>query len=117
MTSMSLSSFEFNRSEAKQWAKAIFYCCLLSTFMMFAHATDATGIGDLDKQATAFQTGVRMFAKWGGILVIVVCGVVLASGKAEGQVAKLLFGAALGIGVIAAAWGWFNSNFSEGFAF
>lgn len=106
------------KEEAKQWAKAFFWVAvLLIGFMAIAHATDSTGITDLDSKATQFQSGVKSFAKWGGILMIVVGGVVLASGQAQGQTAKLLFGILLGVGCIMGAWSWFSDKFTYGFAF
>lgn len=101
----------------KQWLKAIFWVAVLMCFMLLAHATDSTGVADLDQKGTNFQNGIKAFAKWGGILFIVVGGVVLASGQAQGGVAKLIFGIVLGAGVIMGAWGWFSDNFSYGFAF
>jgi hypothetical protein len=58
-----------------------------------------------------------MFAKWGGILMIVIGGVVIGSGKAQGALANTIFGIVLAIGLIMGAWGWFSANFSQGFAF
>ena len=97
-------------------AKAI--CFIGSTFLLnHVFATDSTGVSQLDTQATAFQTAVRVFAKWGGILMIVIAGVMFGSGKAQGQSAHLLCGIVLAIGLIMGAWGWFANNFSYGFAF
>lgn len=101
-----------------QYGKAILIVALL--FLLFisrAHASDSTGISDLDTQATAFQQGVKVFAKWGGILLVVITGVVIGTGKAQGQVATFLAYAAIALGCILAAWGWFANSFSSGFAF
>lgn len=106
-----------HNEELKQWAKAFFWVALLMSVMMFAHAADSTGIKDLDSKATQFQSGVKSFAKWGGILMIVIGGVVLASGQAQGQTAKLLFGILLGVGCVLGAWSWFSDSFTQGFAF
>jgi hypothetical protein len=106
-----------NRALFIQWSKAVFYVMLLMAFMMVAHATDQTGISQLDDSASKFQKGVQVFAKWGGILMIVIAGVVFGSGQAQGQTAKLLFGIVLAVGCIMGAWGWFSANFSYGFAF
>lgn len=93
-------------------------CFLGSIFLLNnVFATDSTGVSQLDTQASAFQTGVRVFAKWGGILMIVIAGVIFGSGKAQGQSGHLLFGIVLAIGLIMGAWGWFSNNFSYGFAF
>jgi hypothetical protein len=86
-------------------------------FINTVFATDSTGISQLDTQATAFETGVRVFAKWGGIVMIVIAGVLFGSGKAQGQSGHLLFGIVLAIGLIMGAWGWFSDNFSYGFSF
>ena len=86
-------------------------------FLNNVFATDSTGVSQLDSQASAFQTGIRVFAKWGGILMIVIAGVIFGSGKAQGQSGHLLFGIVLAIGLIMGAWGWFSNNFSYGFAF
>lgn len=93
--------------------------CFISSMFLLNHvfATDSTGVSQLDTQATAFQTAIRVFAKWGGILMIVIAGVMFGSGKAQGQSAHLLFGIVLAIGLIMGAWGWFSNNFSYGFAF
>lgn len=93
--------------------------CFISSIFLLNHvfATDSTGVSQLDTQATAFQTAIRVFAKWGGILMIVIAGVMFGSGKAQGQSAHLLFGIVLAIGLIMGAWGWFSNNFSYGFAF
>lgn len=107
----------FSREEMLQWAKALLMVMLLMSLMMLAHATDSTGVTDLDNKATNFQNGIKAFAKWGGILMIVIGGVVLASGQAQGQTAKVIFGIVLGAGAIMGAWGWFSNNFSYGFAF
>lgn len=101
----------------KEWLKAFFWVALLMAFMVAAHATDSTGVADLDQKSTNFQNGVKTFAKWGGILAIVIGGVLLAKGDAQGQTAKVIFGIVLGAGVIMGAWGWFSDNFSYGFAF
>lgn len=93
-------------------------CFIGSIFLLNnVFATDSTGVSQLDTQATAFQTGVRVFAKWGGILMIVIAGVIFGSGKAQGQSGHLLFGIVLAIGLIMGAWGWFSNNFSYGFSF
>lgn len=106
-----------SREELLQWGKALLWVALLMSLMMLAHATDSTGVTDLDNKATNFQNGIKAFAKWGGILMIVIGGVVLASGQAQGQTAKVIFGIVLGAGAIMGAWGWFSNNFSYGFAF
>jgi|GEM_PF-2847267 len=106
------------RYELKQWLKAIALCALLMILMFgIAHATDSSGIQELDDQSTKFQNGVKVFAKWGGILMIVIGGVVIGSGKAQGALANTIFGIVLAIGLIMGAWGWFSANFSQGFAF
>ncbi len=99
-------------------SRAKYLCLISSTFLLNnVFATDSTGVAQLDTQATAFETGVRVFAKWGGILMIVIAGVIFGSGKAQGQSGHLLFGIVLAIGLIMGAWGWFSDNFSYGFAF
>lgn len=99
-------------NRAKTWAFIASIFVLNNVF-----ATDSTGVSQLDTQATAFQTGIRVFAKWGGILMIVIAGVLFGSGKAQGQTGHLLFGIVLAIGLIMGAWGWFSNNFSYGFSF
>mgnify|MGYP003418310636 FL=1 len=106
------------RYELKQWLKAIALCALLMILMFgVAHATDSSGITELDDQGSKFQNGIKMFAKWGGILMIVIGGVMIGSGKAQGALANTIFGIVLAIGLIMGAWGWFSANFSQGFAF
>lgn len=101
-----------------QYGKAILIVALLCLlFIGRAHASDSTGISDLDTQATAFQQGVKVFAKWGGILLVVITGVIIGTGKAQGQVANYLAYAAIALGCILAAWGWFANSFSSGFVF
>lgn len=114
--SLNLKNIAHNE-ELKQWAKAFFWVAVLMSFMMLAHAADSTGIKDLDSKSTQFQSGVKAFAKWGGILMIIIGGVVLASGKAQGQTATLLFQILLGVGCILGAWSWFSDSFTQGFAF
>lgn len=98
--------------------KAKLLCFMTSTFLLnHVFATDSTGVQQLDTQATVFQTAVRVFAKWGGIVMIVIAGIMFGSGKAQGQSAHLLFGIVLAIGLIMGAWGWFSANFTYGFAF
>lgn len=116
MNNLTLTN-KFNQEQLVQWAKAILFVGILMCLMSLAYATDSTGVADLDKQATAFQSGIKTFAKWGGICMIVVTGVIFGSGKAQGQTAQLLTGVVLAIGLIMGAWGWFSSNFSYGFAF
>jgi hypothetical protein len=102
----------------QQYLKTAFFITLLFLcFIASAHATDSTGISDLDTQATAFQSGVKVFAKWGGILAMAVTGALIGFGKAQGQVATYICWALLGIGFIGAGWGWFGNSFSQGFAF
>lgn len=117
--SISSAHAVFNNRDVviKQWLKAIFWVAVIMAFMMVAHATDSTGVADLDQKGTNLQNGIKAFAKWGGILAIVIGGVLLAKGDGQGQTAKIIFGLVLGAGVIVAAWGWFSDNFSYGFAF
>jgi magnesium-transporting ATPase (P-type) len=111
----------YNKEDHQYWLKVMMRAFLLLLILMMftalAHATDSTGVSQLDTQATVFQKGVQMFAKWGGILAIVVGGFMLGSGKAQGQTAQVLFGLVAAIGIIMGAWGWFSNNFSYGFAF
>lgn len=115
--SLDLDKNVVRKEEIWQWTKALLLMGLLMGLMIIAHATDSTGITDLDTKATQFQSGVKSFAKWGGIAMIVVGGVVLASGQAQGQTAKLLFGILLGVGCVMGAWSWFSDSFTYGFAF
>lgn len=107
-----------NQKQIQQWLKAFFYVgVIFFAFAGSAFASDSTGISDLDTQATAFQQGIKVFAKWGGILLVVGTGAVIGFGKAQGQVATYLCYAAIALGLILAAWGWFANSFSQGFAF
>lgn len=104
--------------EVKQWLKAIGLCILLMVIMFgIAHATDASGITELDDQGSKLQNGIKMVAKWGGIAAIIGGGYMIGSGKAQGAMMQTIFGLAIAIGLIMAAWGWFSANFSQGFAF
>lgn len=89
--------------------------CLL--FIGNAYASDSTGIPDLDTQASAFQKGIQVFAKWGGILIIIMAALIIGTGKAQGQVASNIAYVAIAIGMILAAWGWFSNSFTHGFIF
>ena len=109
-------SKKVNSKNNIQWMKAIFFVLCVAGAQL-AFATDSTGISDLDTQATAFQSGVKVFAKWGGILAMSVTGALIGFGKAQGQVATYICYALLGIGFIGAGWGWFGNSFSQGFAF
>ena len=80
-------------------------------------ASDTTGISDLDTQATAFKTAIMYLAKYGGIALIVIMGLMVGFGKAQGQTATLLCSGAIAIGLISAAWGWFGESFAHGFVF
>lgn len=108
---------QHQKDEMFQWLKAILLVAALTLFMGAAHAADSTGVADLDKQATAFQSGVKMVAKWGGILLVVLTGILIGTGKAQGQTATYLAYAGIAIGLVIAAWGWFSNNFTEGFVF
>ena len=101
-----------------QWGKAIIIVAVLfGVFTGSAFASDTTGIPDLNTQATAFMTGIQFFAKWGGILLICITALLIGFGKAQGQVAHYLASAAIAIGLLTAAWGWFGTSFSHGFVF
>lgn len=100
-----------------QWIKIIMILFMLGAFAGSAFASDTTGIPDLNTQATAFMTGISFFAKWSGILLICITAMLIGFGKAQGQVAHYLASAAIAIGLLTAAWGWFGTSFSHGFIF
>ncbi|MDQ5921628.1 MAG: hypothetical protein QG673_1687 [Pseudomonadota bacterium] len=101
-----------------EYCKAFFFVAIIMLlFMGTAHAADSTGVADLDKQATAFEQGIKVFAKWGGILSVIVAGALIGFGKAQGQTATIICYSVLCIGFIGAAWGWFSTSFTEGFVF
>ena len=106
------------QSKLNQWAKAIFYVAVIFfAFAGSAFASDTTGVPDLDTQATAFKSGIGYFAKYGGILLVVITGALVGFGKAQGQTAHYIAAAAIALGLITAAWGWFGNSFAYGFVF
>ena len=102
-----------------QYLKAIIFIgILLLCFIASAHASDSTGIDELDTKSTMFQQGVKVFAKWGGILAVVISALLIGFGKAQGQTAQLLAGTVICCGLGLAGWGWYSSgSFANGFAF
>lgn len=101
------------------WAKAILIVSVLfGLFSASAFAADSVGISDLDSHGlSAFEQGIKAFAKWGGILMIIVTFIMIGSGYAQGQVAGKLLWAGLAVGGLFAAFGWFGNSFTYGFQF
>lgn len=107
-----------SKKEILQWTKAILFVAILfGIFSGSAFAADSTGIQDLDNQASKVQMGLQVFAKWGGIAMIVITGIIIGTGKAQGDTARLLCVLAIAVGLIVAAWGWFLTSFTNGFMF
>lgn len=98
------------------WLKALLIVgCLLGIRLAFA--SDVTGISDLNTQLDNGKSTLGAFARWGGITVIVTGALVIGSGRAKGEVANWLWGIAIMIGIICAAWGYFKTQFADGFVF
>lgn len=106
-----------NNSNLMQWLKAVFFVGILLVAQL-SFAADSVGIPDLDKQATGATALIKFVAKWGGMAVVILSGILIASGKAKGETATVLASVAIGIGVIASAWAWYKDSVSgvSGFA-
>jgi hypothetical protein len=101
-----------------QTLKTIFWILILfGAFAGSAFASDSINIEELNKPAQSFINGIEFFAKWGGILLICITALMIGFGKAQGQVAHYLASAAIAIGLLSAAWGWFGTSFTHGFVF
>ena len=88
-------------------------CFLLSCKLVFA--ADSFGVSELDKGKTTFVTGLKVFCKYAGLTGLVVLGILYAM-----RIIKdlgTLFWVVFGCCVAAAAWGWWDTLFTSGFAF
>lgn len=100
-----------------QWLKAIALTGALMCAKM-AFATDSIdAIPELNTQASAGMQVIQFVAKWGGVLAIVLSVIAIGSGKAKGEVASVLVTLGIMIGGLAAAWGFYTTSFTHGFAF
>jgi hypothetical protein len=98
------------------WMKAIFFVSILFAANL-AFATDTVSITELNTSATDAKSVINFIAKWGGMAVVIVVGTMLAFGKFKGEMATVLASLAIGVGVIAAAYGTYQSRISEGVDF
>jgi hypothetical protein len=76
-----------------------------------------TGVASIDSTFTTGQTILKVVAKWGGIAVLIAFAILLGLGKAKGEAIGLGFYVLLGLGIIAAAFGWWDTIFTSGFVF
>lgn len=98
------------------WIKAIFFVsCLTGAQLVFA--SDSVSITELNTSATDAKSVVNFIAKWGGMAVVIIVGIMIAMGKCKGEMATWLASIAIGVGVIAFAYGTYNTRVSEGFVF
>ncbi|MFN8771027.1 MAG: hypothetical protein ACK5Z5_09880 [Neisseriaceae bacterium] len=78
-------------------------------------AADSFGIAELDKGKSTFNTAIKVICKYGGLTSIVILGIMYAFRfiKEIGT----LFWVLLGVSIIAAGYGWWDSFFTSGFSF
>lgn len=79
------------------------------------YASDTVNIDGLNTVISSGQQMIKVFAKWGGLAMIVFTGVMIGMHKAKGEIAGVLTWAGLGCGLIIAAFGWWNTIFTSGF--
>ena len=107
-----------DNTKLSQYLRAILLIIILGIVLNDSvFAMDKTGVTGLDEQITTFEDGVKVFAKWGGILLIAIGGWMVGSGKAHGDMAGHLARACIGIGLVTAAWAWFGDSFANGLTF
>lgn len=97
-------------------SKLISLGLLLLIVSYFTYAVDATGIPEIDKPISQGQTILKLIAKWGGIAMIVLAGLMFGQGKLRGQALNYGVSLILGLGLVSAAFGWWDTNFTSGFA-
>lgn len=88
----------------------------LLLFVKLTWAADTSSIQGLNKTLTSGQELVQIAAKWGGMALIVAGGIMIGLGKAKAEALSLIVYILLGLGLIIAAWGWWPTIFSNGFA-
>lgn len=93
----------------------LFIGLLLCGYMVYA--SDTTGISEIDTPAGYGKNIIKMIAKWGGIAMIVTGAIMLGNGKLKGEAMSWLAGLICALGLIMAAFGWWDTNFTKGFAF
>jgi hypothetical protein len=93
----------------------LFLVLSLCSFMTFA--ADMTGIAQIDSPLHTGETIIQVVAKWGGIALLVTAGIMYGLGKAKGEAIGIGFYIIIGLGIIAAAFSWWNTQFTSGFIF
>ena len=86
-------------------------------FVMVALAADMTGVAALDNTIGTGERIISILAKWGGIALLVSGGIMFGLGKVKGEALSLGVWIILGLGLIIAGFGWWNTAFSSGFSF
>lgn len=81
------------------------------------YAADTVGVPSIDHTLSTGQTILKVVAKWGGIALLVSAGILFGLGKAKGEAIGIGFYIVIGLGIIAAAFGWWDTIFTNGFAF
>ena len=81
------------------------------------YAEDVTGVDSIDNTLRTGQTILKVVAKWGGVALLVAAGILFGLGKAKGEAIGMGFYIVIGLGIIAAAFGWWNTIFTSGFTF
>ncbi|MBY0380060.1 MAG: hypothetical protein K2P99_06660 [Burkholderiales bacterium] len=97
--------------------KKLYLFLIFWFFSCAVFAADMTGVSQIDNTLSTGQTIIKVVAKWGGIALLVAAGIMFGLGKAKGEAIGLGFYMVIGLGIIAAAFGWWNSIFTSGFAF
>lgn len=87
----------------------------LSVKMIFA--ADMTGVAALDNTIGTGERIISILAKWGGIALLVSGGIMFGLGKVKGEALSLGVWIILGLGLIIAGFGWWNTAFTSGFSF
>lgn len=87
------------------------------TFSIMCFAADMTGIAQIDSPLHTGETIIQVVAKWGGIALLVTAGIMYGLGKAKGEAIGIGFYIIIGLGIIAAAFSWWNTQFTSGFVF
>ncbi|MCE2706739.1 MAG: hypothetical protein LW807_06660 [Proteobacteria bacterium] len=99
--------------------KKVLWTLSFILFSAICYAADASiaDIPQLNKTLSTGQTLLKVVAKVGGIAVLVVAGFIFATGKAKGEAIGIMFYVLIGLGIVASAFGWWDTIFTSGFAF
>ena len=80
-------------------------------------AQDVSNISGVDDMLVAGQSLLKVAAKWGGIVTVVVSALALGSGRLEGALAQTICKILVVVGLLMAAMSFFGGKISWGFAF